>query len=106
MAKDKELQDHERAHTGKAGSKVDHGSGVLNKGMLRGANTTSRVREALRNSGYMVENSDFHVAKYTGKRSVSGDEIHKVHFTNEDTGKPDSGHVYLKNKSGKLFGEY
>lgn len=25
MAKDRELQDHERAHTGVAGSKVDHG---------------------------------------------------------------------------------
>lgn len=28
MAKDRELQDHERAHTGKAGSDVDHGWGA------------------------------------------------------------------------------
>lgn len=36
MAKDKELADHERAHTGKPGSKVRHGANVT------GANITGR----------------------------------------------------------------
>lgn len=49
MAKDKELADHERAHSGKPGAKVRHGANVT------GANITGRHNNAHDLTDEMVE---------------------------------------------------
>jgi hypothetical protein len=62
-----------------------------------------RVRIALENSGYSFKGITF--ARYEGQ-SQSGSEVHLIEFINEDTGEPDEGRVYIKERNGLLYGEF
>lgn len=63
-----------------------------------GQNTKQRVIEALKKGGYT--NTGITSAQFKGMNS-SGSEIHRITFLNDDTGKQNSGNVYIdKNGNG------
>ena len=58
--------------------------------------TAACVKQALANNGYTVE---FDEAFFLKTNEV-GQEVYKITFTNEDTGEPDYGLVYLTWENG------
>jgi hypothetical protein len=68
----------------------------------KGANTLEHVRRALRKGGYGPAVEGITAAKFDEMTS-SGQERHKIFFANRETGKQDSGNVFVNSKGEGAF---
>jgi hypothetical protein len=67
------------------------------KPFMKGMNTVCHVRNALMRSGAHTDPHEILSSHFRGK-NASGHEIHHITFHNHETGKLDSGHVYVDHK--------
>ena len=70
-----------------------------------GSNTNKRVVAALNENGYRTEDDEFISCVYAGL-NPSNHEMHTITFVNDDTGKQDTGTVFVWNEGGKLLADY